>query len=284
MSEQGMIEWEINENEIKKNVSWALEKSKLLHTELEEMNQYFPYFYLTLGPQTDFLHRHTCPNCGNLISFLPKGISCIYCQTTFSPYNDSLLAFIGQIPSLIGYVEDDDLESTKVIEGSRPFLYAVCKNLKDANPGEKKNILRYLLVAPGEGCVKVYFTPTVFALYPSNWPRSCPIIMVEEAYFKVLFGSSGYNYSDFHAYGGSGDLLTLCNYANWHSVTMRIAIQQRIVPKIVIDLIVADLLSIDKLNKVVNNLGTTVHSLYNWVGKSGRSEQLKKEYDKYVKL
>jgi hypothetical protein len=59
---------------------------------------------------------------------------------------------------------------------------------------------------------------------------------------------------------------------------------QRIVPKVIIDLMIADLLAVGKLGKVVNNLGTNVHGVYNWIGKPGRSELFKEEYGRYVRI
>jgi hypothetical protein len=65
---------------------------------------------------------------------------------------------------------------------------------------------------------------------------------------------------------------------------MRVVLQQRIIPKIIIDLMVADLLTVGKLDRVCGSLGTSLHGLYNWIGKRGRSERFRRGYERYVHI
>lgn len=278
--------WIIDEATIKRIISWTARRSSLLEQELTEMDEHFPYFFLTLASRERLVSgRVFCPQCGDLITF-EEGIRCVACNTTFTPYRDSILGFVGQIPSYIGLMRGGDLGERGTSVRGRPFLQKIHQRLQGMQPGREREKLRqYFLAVDGDNEAKIYFSPRIYAFYPSNWPRKSPEIMVSREYFdKVLFVGSGRGCTDFHAYSNSGNLLRLCNYSSWHSVTMRVALQQRIVPKIIIDLMIADLLAVQRLDTVTSRLGTSVHNLYNWIGKRGRSERFKREYERYVHI
>lgn len=278
--------WVVDVATIKETIPWTKKNNSLFEREITEMDQSFPYFYITIANQSDMSHKKLfCPNCGGLITFM-EGLRCVNCQTTFTPYHDSLLGYVGTIPSLIGTLSKEGVlggKRTKVVNG-RPFLKNIHQKLQGLSGLPATQIRKYFLTMKAKDqTIKVYFSPTVYAYFPSNWPQKAPYILVPRQYFKMLFGDHSYNESDFHAYSnGYGDMLQLCNYGNWHTVTMRTVLQQRIVPKIIIDLMIADLIGLGKLNSVTNRLGTNVHNLYNWIGKHGRSQQFQDMYNRYV--
>lgn len=284
MTSNGIKTWEVDSKIIRKNFSWTGKNPQLLKKELEEMDKAFPYFFLTIGKQSVISESKIfCPNCGDIITFTSGKIICCSCNTTFTPYTSSVLGYIGQIPSLIGNITPGGKISDKNARvNGRPYLEELHKKLKRMPNNEtKRKILTYFLYLEE----KVYFAPQIYAFYPENWPRKAPRILVNKFYFdEVLFAGSNHSHSDFHAYSSSGNLLQLCNYGSWHTVTMKTALQQRIVPKIIIDLMIADLISIGHLNDVLKSLRTSLHNLYNWIGKKGQSKKFKKQYEKYVHL
>ena len=282
-----MVSWTVDKSAIQSTISWAGEKPSLLDEELDDMYRSFKHFYAVLVTR-DQISRgdNFCPRCKDIITF-DRGIRCVSCGTIFKTPANPKLGFIGRIPNWIGVIDTNGRLGQRGVDAhGHPFLKFMHKKLIPMPDAEKQNILRYFLALPEENRTKVFFAPPIYAIYPDNWPRNKPDIYVEREYFdKILFKGTRYSHSSFHAYSEGGNrLLRLCNYVNWHRITMRVAIEQRIVPKIMMDVMIADLASIGKLEKVVRSLGTDVHSLYNWIGRSGRKERFSKEFNKYVRI
>ncbi|MFC1622372.1 hypothetical protein ACFL1Y_00030 [Patescibacteria group bacterium] len=275
--------WNIDEEEIKKIVSWASKHKGLIAKELQEMKQYFPYFYLTLSTESKINQGNIfCPQCNDLLTIAEgSGLTCICCSALYNPPQSSMLGWVGQLPSLVGQMTSGEFGERGNVRG-RPFLKKIHSEIRGKDGSNKDWLKSHFMVMEN----KIYFAPTIYAFYPQNWPRGGPRIMVSKEYFDdILFVGSHRGHSDFHAYNDSGhNLLQLCLYSSWHQMTMRNALQQRIVPKIIIDLMIADLVTVGKLDRVVSSLGASVHSLYNWIGKSDRSERFKREYDKHVQI
>lgn len=279
--------WEIDTDEIRKCISWAGKKPDLLLHEIQEMNSYYPHFYVALFSAKRLSRREFfCPRCGDIITF-DRGVRCVNCETVYNPPSDSLIGYIGRIPHWIGIIDGNgQLGDRRSRVHGHPYLKHIHSKLQSMNEVERRKFHKYFLAMRENNTIKVYFAPPIYAIHPSNWPRSKPDIYVERDYFDVmLFNSTNHGTNAFHAYtGGSHGLLHLCNYSSWRSVTMRKAIEQRIVPKIMIDTMIADLIAVDKLDAVVRSLGTTVHGVYNFIGKSGRTERFKREFDRHVQI
>lgn len=282
-----IISWTVDKSKIRKVIPWAKRNPSLLDEELDEMSKTFQHFYVVLTTKDQISRGDIfCPRCKDIIIF-DRGIRCVSCGTTFKTPSSPQLGFVGQIPHWLGVIDaGGSLGQRGVGVHGHPFLKHVHGKLRSMSNAEKQNISRYFLTLPEEGRVKVFFAPPIYAVYPDNWPKSRPNIYVERTYFdEVLFKGTRYSHSSFHAYSeGSNKLLRLCNYVNWHRVTMRIAMEQRIVPKIMMDVMIADLVVKGKLEKVVSSLGTNVHSVYNWIGKSGRKERFSEEFNKYIQI
>jgi len=283
-----VVDWELDEGLIRGIIPWAKKNPRLLSEELGDMHRKFPFFYATLFTSERISDGKTfCPRCGDLITFVSGEIMCISCQTTFRRPSEPYLGFVGQIPDWIGVLDIGGRLGQKGVKAyGHPFLKHIHKRLMSAGEQEKKLMSRYFLTLDEGDRTKVFFAPPVYAVYPNNWPRSQPRHYVEREYFdKVLFSGFSLGYGSFHAYShDSNRLLLLCTYGSWHRVSMRVSIEQRIVPKVMIDVMIADLEVVGKLRKVVNDLGADVHSVYNWIGKSGRTERFKREFDRYVHI
>ena len=275
--------WSIDADAVYDGISWAGSNRDLFRRELEDMQQHFPYFYLTVSTDTKIRQDGIfCPQCGDLITVAEgAGLSCICCSALYNFPREALLGWIGRIPSLIGHTVRGEFGKSGNVRG-RPFLKKVHSRLRRMDD-QSSDWLRSQFMTRED---KIYFAPNVFAFYPNNWPRSGPRVLVAKEYFdEVLFTGSRHTHSDFHAYSDmGGNFLQLCIFGTWHQMTMRSVLQQRIVTKIIIDLMVADLVAVGKLNEVVGSLGTSVHSLYNWICKSGRSERFQQEYNRHVQI
>lgn len=284
LAQNGLIKsWLIDQRYISRRIAWAGKNPNLLARELQEMQQGFPYFYLTTSDAANLVQgRFFCRQCGDLISCFEGGFKCVACDTEQRPESDPLLGYVGQLPSLIGSIANGNLGEQGTVAHGRPYLKRIHEQLTQMSEEKKTKLIGKFFLAGHQG--QVYFSPPVFAFFSESWPRERPHILVNREYFQVLYGHSRYSYSDFHAYGSGANLLELCNYSSWHTVSLRTVLIQRMVPKVIIDLMIADLLAVGKLEKVVNNLGTDVHGVYNWIGKPGRSERFKREYKKFVRI
>ncbi|MFH1211128.1 MAG: hypothetical protein V1645_04410 [archaeon] len=236
------------------------------------MEEHFPYFISTIASGESVFY---CPDCGNLIVW-NRGLECVQCRTLFNPPSRPELSFIGQIPSIVGEVDNT---GRVIADKSRPFFKKVYDRLRSS--GDDHVLRRYICSTEpaGSDSNKFYFTPVVKCFYPSNWPRSAPVIVLEPEYFQVLRIKTEHVFPT--TFGGG---YKLCIYANWPQVSMRVTLQQRIVPRIIIDLMLADLNCLGKLNVVLDQLGTNLHNVYNIIGKPHSSDRFKREYEKYVRF
>lgn len=287
MTAQGTKRWVVDTSAICQIIPWAQRNIHLLQRELQEMDEYFPYFFLTLASSDDlFAGQIFCRRCGDLISF-NQGIRCVACNITYSGFADPLLGYIGQIPSLAGTITHGNLGERGARVHGRPILHRIQARLIDGRSSANRDrILKYFLtIGPANGTRQVFLAPQVLSFFPDNWPRDAPIILVHRDYFdQVLYAGSELSHTDFHAYDHTGNWLKLCTYGSWHTVTMRYSLQQRIVSKIIIDMMIADLLAVDRLTRVVRDLGTSIHDVYNWIGKRGSSQRFAQEYERYVHM
>lgn len=275
------VSWTINEELIKEHIPWAKRSPKNLLNEINEMHEKFAFFYLVLSPENPGKEKDLlCPNCQNIIVFA-RDLICINCQTLFNPFRNPKLAFIGQLPSLLGIAKNGNLGEKKAQISGRPFLKRIHQRILKG----EFNLRKYFSSKKNrQGNFDIYFCPVIFCFYPNNWPKSEPIICMERNYFSLLFNKINYNLNDFHAYSYHEEFLKLCNYRTWRTVSLASVLQQRIVPKIIIDLMIADLIEVGKLNTVINRLGTCLHNLYNHIGKGNNRQLFKELYNQYVIL
>jgi len=159
-----------------------------------------------------------------------------------------LLAFVGRIPAVV--------DDRPMLAKSRAHLAA----LRRAGLADRAALHRsYFLKAEG----RTFFAPPVFAFFPSGWPRTDPLVMVEPDYFAVL------DIPPSHVYPGTS--YRLCNYAQWRDVTLRTVLQQRIVPRVLIDVMLSDLKAMGCLEDALDEAGVDLHSVYNVIGRPAQS-------------
>jgi hypothetical protein len=275
--------FEVDEEAIARIVPWARRNQQLLTQELEEMAEYFPIFYTTIVNHDNSDRPIPCPECGERIIFT-RGMRCANpeCGLVFrNPPNSTRLAFLGELRTellIVGKLLD--AEDGK-IQG-RACLKEIYDRLERMPEGSGRSgrdeflklINTYFLTLEGN----IYFTPPVEAVYPNSWPSEQPTVYLEEDYFKIL------NTTGEHTFPSSGSgFRSLCIYSSWHRATLREVLQQRIVPRVIIDFMIADLKAVDALRRVLDSIGTSAHDVYNLIGRDRQgSERFRNAYHRHV--
>ena len=174
-SQKQIKQWRVDTNSLTETIPWT-GHSQVLARELEEMQAFFPLFIATVAKRNSIIK---CRRCGDLIVW-KDGLECIGCGELYSPPANPQLAFIGQIPSIIGEFDDRG----RLVEGKcRPVLEKIIGRLNSGSARDRLIFEKYIRVT-NEG--EYYFTPTVKCFYPYNWPRQAPVVKLEKEYFQVL--------------------------------------------------------------------------------------------------
>ena len=265
--------WEVDIDVMTHAIRWVQEHPDLAQQEVEEMELHFPMFIATIASGNKAI---SCSRCGEILVW-NDGIRCVACNKPFVPRMASQLCCIGQIPSIIGEVNTNG----QFIRGKcRPFFRRIYPRIRKLPANERRY---FFSVGPGGEAgenIIFYFSPVVYGIYPDNWNRDMPTILLEDEYFRLLGIPTEHVFPDHYAQG-----YKLCNYASWPRVTLRVTLQQRIVPRIIMDLMLADLQSVGRLHEALGNMGTNTHSVYNIIGRGGRqSRAFEREYNIHVKL
>jgi len=283
--------WSLDVDAVRARISWAAPDAGAarLAAEAAEMAEHFPTWVAALGRQgpgdyweTGELPAHDA--CGAPWVF-DRGVRCGDCGAPVPPAAGGaaaagavagaatvgspgsapaapaalptpLLAFVGRIPAVVD---------------ERPMLAKVRAHLaalRGAGARDRAAALRsYFVKAEG----RTFFAPPVFAYLPAGWPRTDPYVMVHADYFAVL------DIPPSHVYPSTS--YRLCNYAQWRDVTLRTVLQQRVVPRVLIDLMLADLRAMDCLPEALEEARVDMHSVYNVIGRPAQSGEFARVYE-----
>ncbi|MBM4319335.1 MAG: hypothetical protein FJ125_05075 [Deltaproteobacteria bacterium] len=262
LSDGRLASWTVDGETLRRIAPWAIEQPARLERELSELVEHFPTWLVTFGqlrerPGWPWAALRTCRSCGELL--VPdRGVRCVGCGLAAQP-GQLLVGFTGRLPALAS---------------DRPFCAAARQRaaaLRSAGQVEA--------AAATAGCFlqiqqSTYFAPPVWVFCPSSFPHGEPLVMVRPDYFEVLGIPAE------HVYPGTR--WRLCNYASWPGVTVRTVLQQRIVPRLYLDMMIADLAAAATLDEVLGELGLTMHALYNAAGRSGSLERFERLYRRAV--
>ncbi|MBW2733078.1 MAG: hypothetical protein JRH20_11860 [Deltaproteobacteria bacterium] len=122
-----------------------------------------------------------------------------------------------------------------------------------------------------------YLAPRFAVWFSQVWPHSDPPVMVYNEYFEMLDIPADHVYF-------ADDYYRLCLFANWREQSVAEVLKNRVVPRLLIDLLVADLQALGKLEEALQRLDASLYELYNVVGRPGRVEPLRKVYRELVGL
>lgn len=159
------------------------------------------------------------------------------------PKDEHYAGFILRIPSPIS---------------GRPFHHNLLKRLEELEKiRPKRATLWKQAIIEVNGTT--YLAPRFGFYFSAAHPHSDPPVMVWPEYFEML------NIMADHVYF-AGAFYRLCLYANWREQPLLNVLQQRVIPRLLIDLLVADLQAENKLEQALELLDFSLYELYNAVG------------------
>lgn len=259
--------WELDLEAMERHASWCQRNPGLLTEELEQLHQAFPTFIAALGrPLGDdrcWVEAHeplTCRGCGELLVF-DRGVRCAVCQRPPQlPDNTATsVGLVGRIPALIS---------------GRPFCDALDRRMaRMARAGHADLPLFQRSIIEANG--RRYLAPRYGMWFANSWPHADPPVMVWPEYFTVL------DIPPDHVYNADG-YYRLCLFAAWREQLACTVLQNRVVPRLLIDLLVADLVAVGQLDTALARLNCSLYEMYNVVGRTEQSDQLARVYEELV--
>ena len=284
VTESGLKTWQVDTGLITRLVNWAGKDPDRLYQELAEMEQPVLQTFIVTVANEQSNDVMICPECKDIFVFWDNDIRCVNCERGLDLPRGlrPRLTFLGQLANPIGRLEDGNIRG-------RPFLKDVFRRVSQISDTDPKKHLyqSYFFTLVNEaGVDHIWFSPAVIAIFPENWPRSAPDILFRDEYFKIL------NIPATHTYGRSGNNHKLCNFSSWHRSTMARVLQQRIVPRVLIDIMFSDLKSVGKMEEVLrrivrggNLFGVegAMYRAYNMIGRQG-GEHFRELYNQYVSI
>ena len=152
----------------------------------------------------------------------------------------------------------------------RPFLSALDRRLarlRTTDPARAARWDRALIEVRGTR----YLAPRFGLWFAQSWPHADPPVMVWSEYFEMLDIAADHVYYADQYY-------RLCLYAQWREQPAVQVLQNRVVPRILIDLMVADLQALGHLDDALERLGMSLYELYNVIGRPTLLDPLKQVY------
>lgn len=247
---------------------WAVDEPQLLAREVAAILEAFPTFIAVLGERLSQDQAWVeagvptlCPACGDFVVF-NNGARCVACDEEAAPAEQSMVGLVGRIPGLIS---------------GRPFDLALDGRLaRMESPSHPLHGLRSLVLA---GLLEVggrrYLAPRFGIWFSAHTPHSDPPVMVWPEYFPLLGIPPDHVYQ-------AGPYFRLCLYASWREQPAVKVLQNRVAPRLLIDLMVADLVSLGLLQTCLERLECTLYELYNMVGRPRKAEPLRRIYQELV--
>ena len=246
--------------------NWAMQNPHLLREEITEINASFPTFIAALGRRlsedrcwVEAAEPVLCRRCSELMVF-DRGVRCAACgEPASAPQEDAAVGVVGRIPALIS---------------GRPFERALSRRMARLRErGDPRvRLLDDSLIEVGG---RKYLAPRFGLWFARSWPHADPPVMVWPEYFDVL------NIPPDHIYHAD-QYFRLCLYANWREQSACNVLQNRVVPRLLIDLMVADLVAVGRLDQALQSLDASLYELYNVVGRPAQVEPFKRIYDELV--
>lgn len=257
--------WDLDLDSMSRCATWAARRPERLQREVEQLTAAFPTLLacvgLPLGQDACWVEAAeplTCPDCDELVVF-DRGTRCAACQQVIAPPAETVVGFVGRIPALIS---------------GRPFADALQQRLERMRAlGDERVGVFQRSVLEVQG--RKYLAPRFGLWFAQSWPHEDPPVMVWPEYFEVLDIPPDHIYVALPYY-------RLCLYARWHEQPARDVLQRRVAPRLLIDLMVADLRAAGKLDLALERLDASLYEVYNMVGDREEGAPLKRVYDELV--
>jgi LSD1 subclass zinc finger protein len=257
--------WPLDLEAMASSASWASSNPDRLTDEVTRILGVFPGFLASVGRPlsrrectVEAAEPLLCPRCRELLVF-DRGTRCSACQTPVTTPPDTMVGLIGRIPALIS---------------GRPFADSLRSRMEQLAATGDSRLDRFessLIHIEG----KEYLAPRFGLWFSRLWPQSEPPVMVWPEYFEVLDIPAEHVFRATPYY-------RLCLYASWLEQPAVSVLQNRVLPRLLIDLMIADLQALARLNFTLDRLGTTLYDVYNTVGRSAAGESFRAAYDDVV--
>jgi hypothetical protein len=255
--------WDLDIEAMSGCASWSQSRPDLLGREVELLTEAFPTLLAAVGVPVstcwvDAAEPLTCPECKDLIVF-DRGTRCATCQQPVTPPDETVVGFVGRLPALIS---------------ARPFAVALKRRMAEMRSRQDPRhelFERSVFEAGG----RQYLAPRFGLWFAQSWPHDDPPVMVWPEYFEVL------DIPPDHIYVAD-PYYRLCLYARWREQPARDVLQRRAVPRLLIDLMVADLVALGKLDLALEQLDASLYEVYNMVGDAEAGAPFRRVYNDIV--
>ncbi len=247
---------------------WAAGEPELCGREVAGILESFPTFIAVLGHALSDAEAWVeageptfCPDCGDFVVF-DRGVRCVACRVPVAPPDNALVGLVGRIPGLIS---------------GRPFLLGLEQRLEQMERADHPDHgmldhFRRSLLKAGE---RLYLSPRYSLWFSAHWPHSDPPVMVWPEYFPVLGIPPDHVFQ-------AGPYFRLCLYASWREQPAIGVLRDRVAPRLLIDLMVADFQALGVLQEALERLDCTLYELYNLVGRPSKAGPLRQVYQELV--
>jgi len=254
--------WDLDLEAMVGCAAWARERPDLLRREAAQIVEAFPTLIAAVGVPlgkescwVDAAEPLTCPQCEELVVF-DRGTRCAACQRTVDLPQELVIGFVGRIPALIS---------------GRPFAASLHRRLQELDQRQdgRAELFRRCVF---QACGREYLAPRFGLWFSQSWPHEDPPVMVWPEYFQVL------DIPPDHIYVAS-PYYRLCLYASWREQPARDVLQRRVAPRLLIDLMIADLKAAGLLERALERLDASLYAVYNMVGDSDVGAPLRQVYN-----
>jgi hypothetical protein len=238
---------------------WSQENPALLEQELTELIAAFPTAIacagVPLGSARCWVEAaEPLLDEGELVIF-DRGPRNVTSEQRVSLPEDTVNGVIVRIPSPIS---------------GRPFAGALDRRLlalERSDPARAARWRECLIEVKGAR----YLAPRFGMWFAQSWPHADPPVMVWSEYFEMLDIPADHVYYADQYY-------RLCLYAQWREQPAAQVLQNRVVPRLLIDLMIADLHALGRLDEALERLEMSLYEMYNVVGRPALVEPLRQVY------
>lgn len=256
--------WTLDLQAMAKCAAWTEEAPALLAEEMASLSRSFPTLIACVGVPLD---NRRCwveaaepylDDDGQLVVFDRGARNVVSGQPVTLP-EETVCGLIVRIPSPIS---------------GRPFATVLDRRLRQlevSNPERARLWKQAILEVKGTR----YLAPRFGLWFSQSWPHADPPVMVWSEYFEMLDIPADHVYY-------ADQYFRLCLYAQWREQPAAQVLQNRVVPRLLIDLMVADLQALGRLDDALEQLEMSLYELYNVVGRPALVEPLKRVYRELV--
>lgn len=257
--------WNLDLAQMERCAGWTNRNPGLLLEELQQVQAAFPTLIAALGTPLGegrcWVEAHEpllCRRCGELHVF-DEGVRCACCRQPVELPEEPVVGLVGRIPALIS---------------GRPFEQSLMRRIARMQQAEDPLATLYADSVFEVGGQR-YLAPRFGLWFAQSWPHSDPPVMVWPEYFEVLDIPPDHVYLADQYY-------RLCLYASWREQPAVAVLQNRVAPRLLIDLMVADLVALDRLDDALEQLDSSLYDLYNVVGRPRRAEPFARVYEELL--